>query len=114
MTWAPGRRRQLAAADIARIRAAIRDLVETERFDAWLTELPEQTLVRFMAPLEMLTFHYLLDPPRNRHLLRAARVVCQAMSQHLDTCPADLAAALRQVDSAIAAEPGPRARRTAA
>jgi hypothetical protein len=105
MTWVRGWRRRLAAADIQSVRDAIRDLVEAERSDVWFAELPDEVLVRFVAPLEMLTFQYLLDPPRDRHLVRAARVACEAMSQHLEACPADLAAALRHVGSVIAAEP---------
>jgi hypothetical protein len=113
MPWGRGWRRHLAAADIQRIRDAVRDLVETERSDVWLAELPDEALIRLAAPLEMLTFQYHLDPPCDRHLVRAARVACEAMSQHLDACPADLAAALRHVGSALGAEEpasaGPRA-----
>jgi hypothetical protein len=103
--WVRGRRGRLATADVQRVRDAVRDLVETERSDLWLAQLPDEALVRLVAPLEMLTFHYHLDPPRDRHLVRAARVAWAAMSEHLDACPADLAAALRRVGSAIATEP---------
>jgi hypothetical protein len=105
MPWIHGWRRRPATADIQRVRDAVRYLVETERSDVWLAELPDEVLLRLMAPLEMLTFQYHLDPPRDRHLVRAARVACEAMSQHLDACPADLAAALRHIGSAVAAEP---------
>jgi hypothetical protein len=106
MTWVSGWRRSPALADVQRVRDAVGNLVEAERAEAWLAELPDELLVRFAAPLEMLTFQYHLDPPRGRHLIRAARVACQAMSQHLDACPADLAAALRHVGSAVSAGSG--------
>lgn len=87
---------------MSRVREAVRGLVETERDDAWLTEVPDDVLVRLVAPLEMLTFQYYLDPPRERHLVRAARVACEAMEDHLDACPADLAEAFRHLRAAMA------------
>jgi len=90
---------------MTRIRDAVRALVETDRSDAWFTEVPGDVLMRLAAPLEMLTFQYYLDPPRERHLLRAARVACDAMEHHLDACPADLAEAFRRLRAAM--EPAP-------
>jgi hypothetical protein len=88
--------------DMGRVREAVRALVETGRGDAWLTEVPDEVLLRFVAPLEMLTFQYYLDPPRDRHLARAARVACESMEDHLDACPADLAEAFRHLQAALA------------
>lgn len=96
------RRRRTAPADMDRVRDAVRGLVETGRTDEWLATLPDHALVRLAAPLEMLTFQYYLDPPRDRHLLRAATVACQTMAGCLDDCPDDLAAAFRRLDGALA------------
>jgi hypothetical protein len=95
-------RSRAANPDMSRVRDAVQALVETGRGDAWLTEVPDDVLVRFVAPLEMLTFQYYLDPPRDRHLVRAARVACEAMEDHLDACPADLAEAFRHLRAALA------------
>lgn len=92
--------------DMDRLREAVRALVETGRGDAWLTEVPDEVLLRFVAPMEMLTFQYYLDPPRDRHLARAARVACESMEDHLDACPADLAEAFRHLRAALAPAPG--------
>ena len=96
--------RRPAGQDMDRVRAAVRDLVETGRTDEWLAELPHQALVHLAAPLEMLTFQYYLDPPRDRHLLRAARVACETMAPRLDDCPADLAGVLRRLEAAVEGE----------
>lgn len=106
--WGRGRRR-----DASGVRDAVRALVESERCDEWLTEVPADVLVRLAAPLEMLTFHYHLDPPSDRHLLRAVRVACEAMEDHLDECPADLAGAFRRLRTALATEIGPTRREPA-
>jgi hypothetical protein len=102
-------RRRAGDPDMSRVREAVRALVETGRSDAWLTEVPDEVLLRFVAPVEMLTFQYYLDPPRDRHLVRAARVACEAMADHLDACPADLAEAFRNLRAALepATEGGP-------
>jgi hypothetical protein len=92
---------------MSRVRGAVRALVEAERSDLWLTEVPGEALMQLAAPLEMLTFQYYLDPPSDRHLLRAARVACDGMEDHLDACPADLAAAFRRLRAAMAPESGP-------
>jgi hypothetical protein len=96
--------RRPARQDMDRVRAAVRDLVETGRTDEWLAELGDQALVHLAAPLEMLTFQYYLDPPRDRHLLRAARVACETMAPCLDDCPADLADVLRRLETAVEGE----------
>lgn len=93
--------RRTPDADMGRVRAAVRDLVETDRLDAWLATTPDHALTRLAAPLEMLTFQYYLDPPREKHLLRAARVAHDTMSSCLDDCPVDLAAAFRRLGTAI-------------
>lgn len=95
--------------EVGRIRDAVHALVESGRFDAWLTELPDEVLIHLVAPLEMLAFQYYLDPPRERHLVRAARVACEAMEDHLDACPADLAGAFRRLRAAL--EPVPKTAR---
>jgi hypothetical protein len=94
-------RRRAPDADLDRVRSAVRALVETGRTDEWLAELPDHALVHLAAPLEMLTFQYYLDPPRDRHLLRAARVACETMAPCLDDCPDDLAAAFRRLAAAV-------------
>jgi hypothetical protein len=90
-----------STADMTEVRAAVRGLVETGRTDEWLATLPDHALVRFAAPLEMLTFQYHLDPPRDRHLLRAARVAYRDMAACLDDCPDDLADAFRRLGEAL-------------
>jgi len=98
------RGRRAAPADMDRVRDAVRGLVETGKTDEWLATLPDHALVRLAAPLEMLTFQYYLDPPRDRHLVRAARVACHTMADCLADCPEDLAAAFRRLDGALAGE----------
>ena len=86
------------------VREAVRELVETDRLDDWLATTPDHALTRLAAPLEMLTFQYYLDPPREKHLLRAARVAHDTMSSCLDDCPADLATRFRRLGAAIEGE----------
>lgn len=93
--------RSRMTADMDRVRAAVRDLVETGRTDEWLAKLPDHALLSLAAPLEMLTFQYYLDPPRDRYLLRAAQVACQTMAPCLDDCPEDLATAFRRLAEAV-------------
>jgi hypothetical protein len=102
MTGRGGRR---APADMDWVRAAVRELVETGKTDEWLATLPDHALVRLAAPLEMLTFQYYLDPPRDRHLVRAARVACATIADCLDDCPGDLAAVFRRLDGALVGAP---------
>jgi hypothetical protein len=85
-----------------RVRGAVRSVVESPRFDDWLLEVPDRILVNIAAPLEMLTFQYYLDPPRDRHLVRAARVACEAVEDDLHDCPADMAAVFRGLGDAVA------------
>ena len=95
------RRRRTVPADLDRVRDAVRELVETGQTDEWLATLPDHALVRLAAPLEMLTFQYYLDPQREKHLLRAARVACATMADCLADCPDDLATAFRRLDGAL-------------
>lgn len=83
------------------VRDAVRELVEADRLDDWLATTPDHALTRLAAPLEMLTFQYYLDPPREKHLLRAARVAHDTMAPCLDDCPVDLAAKFRRLGAAI-------------
>lgn len=108
------RRRRSDDPDTGRVREAVRALVETGRGEEWFAEVPDEVLVRLVAPLEMLTFQYYLDPPRERHLLRAARVACETIEDHLDACPADLAEAFRHLRAVVtpAAEGGPTVKET--
>lgn len=102
MTPGWGKRNRDAPVDVGRVREAVRDLVDTGRCDTWYEVVPDEVLIRFAAPLEVLTFQYYLDPPRDRHLIRAARAACEAMDGHLNDCPADLAEAFRRLRAAIA------------
>lgn len=97
-------RRRTPEGDPAAVRVAVRALVETGRTDEWLAELPDHALVHLAAPLEMLTFQYYLDPPRDRHLVRAAREAYRMMAPCLADCPDDLATAFRRLADAIEGE----------
>jgi hypothetical protein len=93
-------------AGLADLRSAIGRLVESDRIDAWVTGLPDEALIQFMAPLEMLSFQYYLDPPpHHRHLVKAARVTCESMHAVLDRCPPDLADALCRIDTELGRHP---------
>lgn len=85
-----------------RVRSAVYDVVESPRMDAWLRELPDPILIAVAAPLEMLAFQYHLEPPSDRHLVRAARVACEAVETDLRDCPADFAEAFRSLGRAVA------------
>jgi hypothetical protein len=85
-----------------RLRAAVGEVVDSPRLDAWLLQLPDQALIAIAAPLEMLAFQYKLEPPSDRHLVRAARVACEALAPELDSCPADMAEAFRDIGRAVA------------
>lgn len=87
--------RQSESLDPATVRAAVRDVVEAPRYDEWLMEMPDEMLVRLAAPLEMLQFQFYLTPSLERHLVRAARVCCEACAAGLDACPADMRQAFR-------------------
>jgi hypothetical protein len=88
--------------DVERVRSAVRDIVESARLERWLDEVPDEVLVQVAAPLEVLTFHYYLEPPKNRHLVRAARVACAAVEVDLPGCPDEMVAAFRELRTAVA------------
>lgn len=87
--------------DVQVVRAAVKGVVEAERFDDWLIEVPEQALISMVAPLEMLQFQYYLEPPQERHLVRAARVCCEAVEGGLDGCPEDMVTAFTRLAKAV-------------
>ncbi len=92
--------------DMRSVRGAVKGLVETGRLDAWLLELPDPILVQAAAPPEMLTFQYYLTPSRDRHLVRAARVVWEGLEEHLDGCPDDMATALSRLGDVVGVHRG--------
>ncbi|MEV4945524.1 hypothetical protein [Streptomyces sp. NPDC053755] len=96
------RRRRHDPVDIEAVRSAVKRIVESDRFDGWLTETPDHVLVQMSAPLEMLGFHHFLTPPQDRLLVRAARVVWDAVAGLLDDCPDDLAAAFAALGASLA------------
>ncbi|GAA0448439.1 hypothetical protein Aca07nite_72690 [Actinoplanes capillaceus] len=81
--------------DSVAVRAAVQGVIEAPRYDDWLMEMPDEMLVRLAAPLEMLQFQFYVDPPLERHLVRAARVCCAACATGLEDCPPDMRAAFR-------------------
>jgi hypothetical protein len=87
--------------DVALVRAAVRRIVESVRFDDWLLELPADVLVQVAAPLEVLAFHYHLDASQDRHLVRAARVAWESVETSLPRCPPDMAQAFRELLDAV-------------
>jgi hypothetical protein len=87
--------------DIPRLRSTLREVIESSRFDEWLIEVPDGVLVQIAAPFEMLTFQYYLDPPNDRHLVRAARVVCDAVKHSSQDCPADMTRAFRRLGGVV-------------
>jgi len=95
------RRREIEDIDMQLVRAAVGNVVESGRFDEWLVEIPDQVLVQVVAPFEMLAFQYYLDPPRDRHLVRAARVACEAVEASPGGCPEDMTKAFSQLHTAV-------------
>ncbi|MEU5696330.1 hypothetical protein [Actinosynnema sp. NPDC020468] len=87
--------------DTAEVRSAVRAVVEADDFDNWLLEIPEHVLIQLAAPLEMLQFQYYLTPPQPRHLIRAARVCCEAVDGDLDGCPPDMVAAFTNLIAVV-------------
>lgn len=85
------RMREVASVDMELVRRAVTGIIESERFDDWLVEMPDHVLVEVAAPLEMLQFQHYLTPPKDRFLVRSARVVWDAVADLLADCPADLA-----------------------
>lgn len=86
---------------LSAIRAAVAQIVESDRLDDWIRDASDSVLIRLMAPLEMLSFQYYRDPPSDKHLVRAARVTCEAMAEAIGDCPPDLARALRQLSGVV-------------
>jgi hypothetical protein len=99
-------RRRTDELDLAEVRAAAAEVVEGPRSADWLAEVPDQVLIEVAAPLEVLSFHYYLQPPRERHLARAARVACEAVRGQLAGCPPDMAAAFRRLGRSVRVEVG--------
>lgn len=99
-----GRRGEQAVADMGRVREAVGELVESGQRDAWFAGLPDEVLTAFVAPLEMLTFQYYLDPPSDRLLVRAANVACAAMDEHLGACPTSLAGPFSRLRAALSTD----------
>lgn len=87
--------------DMPTLRAAVRRIVESERYDAWLLEMPDHVLVQVAAPLEMLGFQHYVKPPQDKLLLRAARVVWEGVADLLDDCPPDMAADFAALGAAV-------------
>lgn len=73
--------------DAGAVRSAVGALIGAEDYDSWLMTAAEDVLIRLAAPLEMLQFQYYLSPPQDRHLIRAARVCCEAAEGGLLGCP---------------------------
>lgn len=82
-------RRKPKDIDPALVRTVVGQFIESGRFDEWLITVPDQVLNQIVAPFEMLIFQYYLDPPKDRYLIRAAQVACEAV-QSSAGCPEDL------------------------
>lgn len=93
--------RRSESLDPAAVRAAVRDVIEAPRYDAWLMEMPDEMLIRLAAPLEMLQFQFYVVPPLERHLVRAARVSCEACATGLESCPPDMQQAFRALANVV-------------
>ncbi|EST31258.1 hypothetical protein N566_20855 [Streptomycetaceae bacterium MP113-05] len=87
--------------DVAAVRRAVRSIAESPRYDDWLLEMPDHVLHAVAAPLEMLVFQYYLTPPKDRMLVRAARVVWDSVADSLEDCPADMATAYASLGTAL-------------
>ncbi|MFI6418113.1 hypothetical protein ACIBG6_12025 [Streptomyces sp. NPDC050842] len=94
-------RRQREDVDIEPVSAAVARIVDADQFDRWLLELPDHVLVAVAAPLEMLGFHYHLTPRQDVLLVRAARVVWDAVADLLGDCPDDLAGEFALLGAAL-------------
>lgn len=90
-------RRELGNIDIPRLRAAVADLVTLTHESDWLYHSPDEVLLAAAAPFEVLTFHYYLDPPKDQHLIRAARVMCEALADHVPQLPTEVASAFHSL-----------------
>jgi hypothetical protein len=87
--------------DVRLLRAALGDIIQSGRFDDWLAEVPDRVLVQVAAPFEMLAFQFYLDPPQDRHLVRAARVACETVENSSADCPADMSGAFRRLSALV-------------
>ncbi|MFI8365966.1 hypothetical protein [Streptomyces sp. NPDC085466] len=94
-------RRQREDVDVESVRSSVKRIIESDRYDAWLIELPDHVLVQLAAPLEMLGFQHHLTPRQDVLLVRAARVVWDAVAGLLDDCPDDLAAEFARLGAAL-------------
>lgn len=99
-------RRRPDGVDQAELRAAVGGIVDAPRGADWLQEVPDRVLIEVAAPLEVLSFHYYLQPPSERHLARAARVACEAVRGELGGCPPDMAAAFRRLGRSLRVDVG--------
>jgi hypothetical protein len=87
--------------DVRLLRAALGEIIQSGRFDDWLAGLPDRVLVHVAAPFEMLVFQYYLDPPQNRHLVRAARVACETVENSSGDCPEDMSGAFGRLRAMV-------------
>lgn len=87
--------------DVGLLRAALRGIIQSGRFDDWLVEVPDQVLVQVAGPFEMLAFQYYLDPPQDRHLVRAARIACETVENSSGDCPEDMSGAFRRLSAMV-------------
>jgi hypothetical protein len=92
--------------EVAAVREAVRNIAESPRYDDWLLEMPDHVLHALAAPLEMLVFQYYLTPPKDRMLVRAARVVWDGVADFLGDCPADMAAVYASLGTALSPRAG--------
>lgn len=87
--------------DYSAVRAAVKAVMDAPGFDTWLDVVPDNVLVAVAAPMEILQFHYYLEPPKDRHLARAARLTCEALAGKLTDCPDDMATLFRRLGEAV-------------
>jgi hypothetical protein len=87
--------------DVGLLRAAVGEIIQSGRFDDWLVAVPDQVLIQVAAPFEMLAFQYYLDPPQDRHLVRAVRVACETVENSSGDCPADMSGAFRRLSGMV-------------
>lgn len=96
--------RSIKDIDADAVRLAVADLVTSTGYERWLLSAPDEALVRLAAPLEMLQFHYHLEPAQDRQLIRAARVCCDAAEPGLDGCAEDFVAAVSRLRMVLSGE----------
>jgi hypothetical protein len=90
--------------DMSALRSAVMNVVESDRLNDWLLEMPEKVLIQLAAPLEMLQFQYHLVPRLDGHLVRAARVCCRAVAAGMDGCPPDMVEAFDRLAELVSPE----------